>query len=117
LTPLKPKMRSCHWHRKNRSALSMTPRKSFQRCQWQRWNRFSSSMTPLKFDYNRFSRRIRSHMRNGFRPWIRALGGNVWWKKTRVENLVTLSLLGGTKRFGTKFWRNFAELLINEYEI
>jgi hypothetical protein len=25
------------------------------------------SMTPLKFEYNRFSRRIRSHMRNGFR--------------------------------------------------
>jgi hypothetical protein len=27
-----------------------------------------------------------------FRPWTRALGGIVWWKKPRVENLVTLSL-------------------------
>jgi hypothetical protein len=26
-----------------------------------------------------FSRLIRSHMQNGFSPWIRALGGNVWW--------------------------------------
>jgi hypothetical protein len=50
------------------------------------------SMTPLKFEYNRFSRRIRSHMRNGFRAWIRALGGIVWWKKPRVKNLVLLSL-------------------------
>jgi hypothetical protein len=31
---------------------------------------------------NRFSRRIRSHMQNGFRRWIRTLGGIVWWKKT-----------------------------------
>jgi hypothetical protein len=95
------------------SAVSLTPRKSFQRCQWHRGNHFSGviqrcqwhrwnhfggvndtaeichfaitvilavSMTPLKFEYNRFSRRIRSHMRNGFRPWTRALGGIVWWK-------------------------------------
>jgi hypothetical protein len=33
------------------------------------------SMTPLKFEYNRFPRWIRSHMRNGFRPWIKA----PWW--------------------------------------
>jgi hypothetical protein len=43
----------------------------FQRCQWHRGNRL---------EYNRFSRRIRSHLRNGFRPWIRALGGIVWWE-------------------------------------
>jgi hypothetical protein len=30
---------------------------------------------------DRFSRRIRSHMQNGFRPWTRALVGIVWWKK------------------------------------
>jgi hypothetical protein len=34
----------------------------------------------------------RNHMRNSCRPWIRAPGGIVWWKKPRVENLVTLSL-------------------------
>jgi hypothetical protein len=46
----------------------------------------------VETSYHRFSRRIRSHMQNGFRPWIRALGGIVWWKKPRVKNLVTLSL-------------------------
>jgi hypothetical protein len=40
----------------------------------------------------KFSRRIRHQMRNGFRPWIRDLGGVDWWKKSRVENLVQLSL-------------------------
>jgi hypothetical protein len=73
------------------SEVSMTPLKSFQRCQWHHWNRFSGvndttkivsavSMTPLKFEYNRFSRRIRNHMRNGFRPWIRNIYGVDWWK-------------------------------------
>jgi hypothetical protein len=38
------------------------------------------------------TRQIRRQMRNGFSPWIRALGGIVKWKKPRVENLVTLSL-------------------------
>jgi hypothetical protein len=28
----------------------------------------------------------------GFSPWIRGPGGIAWWKKPRVENLVTLSL-------------------------
>jgi hypothetical protein len=43
---------------------------------------------------NWFSRRKRSHMWNGSSPWIRALGGIVWWrnKKPGVENLMTLSL-------------------------
>jgi hypothetical protein len=31
--------------------------------------------------FSRISRRNRSHIRNGFSPWIRALGGIVWWKK------------------------------------
>jgi peptidoglycan/xylan/chitin deacetylase (PgdA/CDA1 family) len=48
----------------------------FQRCHWYRWNRFSR--LP-----KRLSRRIRSHMRNGFSLWVRALGGVDWWKKTR----------------------------------
>jgi hypothetical protein len=32
-----------------------------------------SMTTPLKFEYCRFFRWIRGHMRNGPRPWIRAL--------------------------------------------
>jgi hypothetical protein len=45
----------CHWHRchKNRQ--------------------FSS----------RFASRIRSHIQKGSNPYIRVLGGVVWWKKTR----------------------------------
>jgi hypothetical protein len=50
------------------------------------------SLTLLKFEYCIFSRRIRGHLRKGFRPWIRALGGVDWWKKPRVENFVQLSL-------------------------
>jgi hypothetical protein len=34
------------------------------------------------------NRRKRSHTRNGFWPWIRALGGFGWWKNSSVENLV-----------------------------
>jgi hypothetical protein len=41
---------------------------------------------------SQFSQQKRSHMQNGSRPWIRALGWIVWWTKPRVENLVTLSL-------------------------
>jgi hypothetical protein len=40
----------------------------------------------------RLSRRIRSHMRNGFSPWVRALGGVDCEKKPDVDNLVTVSL-------------------------
>jgi hypothetical protein len=36
------------------------------------------------------SRRIRSRIQKGFSPWIRGPGGNVRWKKPRVENLVTV---------------------------
>jgi hypothetical protein len=32
-------------------------------------------------------RRIRSHMRNGFSPWIRGPGGIVWWKKNRESKI------------------------------
>jgi hypothetical protein len=93
----------CHWRRWNSAKNSVVnvpmkfftlPSPWFQRCQLHRWNRFSGvndtaeivsavSMTSLKFEYNRFSRRIRSHMLDGFRAWIRVLGGIVWWKKPR----------------------------------
>jgi hypothetical protein len=33
------------------------------------------------------SRRILSHMRNSFSPWIRALGKIVWWKKNRGSKI------------------------------
>jgi hypothetical protein len=39
-----------------------------------------------------FSRQKLYHMRHGLSPWIKALGGIVWWKKPRVENPVTLSI-------------------------
>jgi hypothetical protein len=58
----------------------------FQRCNWHRWNRFWRLL-------KRLSRWIRSHMRNGFSLLPRDLYGVDWWKKPRVENLVTLSLL------------------------
>jgi hypothetical protein len=53
---------------------------------WSKEILFSWITLKSKFEYNRFSRRIRSHMRNGFREWIRALGGIVRWNKPRVEN-------------------------------
>jgi hypothetical protein len=59
--------------------------KKIDPCYWPRWNRFWRLS-------KRLSRRIRSHMRNGCIPWIRALGGVDWWKKPRVENRVQLSL-------------------------
>jgi hypothetical protein len=34
---------------------------------------------------NRISRQIWSHMRNGFSPWISALGRIVWWKKRLLK--------------------------------
>jgi hypothetical protein len=40
----------------------------FQRGHWHRWNRFWRL-------WRRITRRIQSHLRNGFRPWIMALGG------------------------------------------
>jgi hypothetical protein len=47
----------------------------FQRGHWPRWNRFWRLSKRLSW-------RIRSHMQNGFSPWIRALGGVDWRKKT-----------------------------------
>jgi hypothetical protein len=47
---------------------------------WPHWNRFWRLS-------KRLSQRIRSHMRYGFSPWIRALGEVDWFKKPRFENL------------------------------
>jgi hypothetical protein len=72
------------------------------RFQWHRWIRFPCIETKESFTkmsksdpavslkpgdpnfskFSRFSRRIQSHMRYDFRPWIRALWGIVWWKKS-----------------------------------
>jgi hypothetical protein len=44
---------------------------------------------------NRFCNGFRGlirHMRNGFIPWIRALGWNGRWQKPRIENRMTLFL-------------------------
>jgi hypothetical protein len=48
------------WSAETISAWSMTPLKRFQRGQY-----------TLKFEYCRFSRRIRGHIWNGFMSWIR----------------------------------------------
>jgi hypothetical protein len=42
--------------------------------------------------YSLLSRRIYNEIRKYFGVWIRYLDGIDWWKKTEVENLVTLSL-------------------------
>jgi hypothetical protein len=96
-----------HWDRGNRfpglietaetdSAVSLRPRKPIPRSHWDRWIWFRGLIETAGFKLctrlSQFSRRKRSHMQNGFWPWIRALGGIVWWKIPRVENLVTLSL-------------------------
>jgi DNA repair protein RadC len=44
---------------------------------------------------SRISRRIRSHIRNGFSPLIRGPRDNSLTKNPRAENLMTLSLLMG----------------------
>jgi hypothetical protein len=52
------------------------------------WNIFAlKGVADLQwwFEYYRFSWRIWRQMRNGFRPWIRTLGGVDSWKKPRVE--------------------------------
>jgi hypothetical protein len=43
------------------------------------------------FQWDRTIRKYWSHIRNSFSSWIRALGGDDWWNKSRVKNLVTLS--------------------------
>jgi hypothetical protein len=54
----------------------------FQRCHWHRWNRFWRLSKQL-------SRRIRSHMRNGFSLLMRDLYGVDWWKP--LTNPATVS--------------------------
>jgi hypothetical protein len=58
---------------------------SCMRCHWHRMHDFCVRKSII-------TRRIRSRIQKGFSPWIRGPGGIVWWKKPRVENLVTLSL-------------------------
>jgi hypothetical protein len=51
------------------------------RSHWNRGIRFRGLIETAGSELcKRLSRRKRSHMQNGFRPWIRALGGIVWWK-------------------------------------
>jgi hypothetical protein len=47
-------------------------------CHWHR----GDQMCRLS---KRISRRIRSHMRNGFKTLVRALGGFDWWKNRRSK--------------------------------
>jgi hypothetical protein len=63
------------------------PYKNFScmRCHWHRMHDFCVRKSII-------SRRIRNRIQKFFSPWIRGPGGIVWWKKPRVENLVTLSL-------------------------
>jgi hypothetical protein len=101
------------------SALSLTPLKRFQRGHWPCWNvydpaeisnlrykeKLGNSRLHFRFQWGhwprwnhywlllkRLSRRIQSHLRNDFSLLIRGLYLVDWWKKPRVENLVTLSL-------------------------
>jgi hypothetical protein len=106
-----------HWNRGIRTcgineapgldpAVSMRARDPFWHCGiiYKIWSRNHRDRGIQSFDLiengesnlckclSRFSRRIRSHIQNGFSPWIRALGGVFDEKKPMVENLVTLSL-------------------------
>jgi hypothetical protein len=71
---------------KSDSAVSLRPRDWFPQSHWNRGIRFCGLIETAESELckrlSQFSRRKRSHMPNGFRPWIRALGGIVWWKKT-----------------------------------
>jgi hypothetical protein len=63
----------CQWHRgiwfgHFCKRFQMREYKRIQRCHWHRRIKFG------RFS-NQFARRIRSHMRNSFSPWIMALGG------------------------------------------
>jgi hypothetical protein len=48
---------------------------SFMRCHWHRMHDFCVRKSSI-------SRRIRSRIQKGFRPWIRGPGGIILWKKT-----------------------------------
>jgi hypothetical protein len=60
-----------------------------------KFREISPKITPFSHDF-RFLRKmkktvfvstlIRSHMRNSFRPWIRAPGWIVWWKKIKKSH-------------------------------
>jgi hypothetical protein len=65
-----------HFRENIKSHFRFNPR--FQRCHWHRCNQFSRLL-------KRLSRRIRNHMRNGFSPWVRALGGVDWWTNQRSK--------------------------------
>jgi hypothetical protein len=84
-------------------AMSMTPHALCIWCQWHRmhcasgvndtaWTVHAVSMTPHAFYKILITSRIRIYIRNGFSPLIRSPWRMFWWKKPRVENLVTLSL-------------------------
>jgi hypothetical protein len=80
------------------SSLSLTPHEqynfrttsekltSYTKRHWRRMHDFCVRKSII-------SRRVRSIFQKGFSPWIRVPGGIIWWKKLKVENLVTLSLL------------------------
>jgi hypothetical protein len=87
-----------HWDRGNRSrglietaeiltkifmsdpAVSLRPRDFWQIVYVRSRGLIETAGSELCTRLSRFSRRKRSHMQNVFRPWIRALGGIVWWK-------------------------------------
>jgi hypothetical protein len=69
------------------------------------------SVTSGKFGFYQSSQRIRSHMRNSFRPGIRVLGWVDWWKqpwhKSPFKGLLDTSL------YLTPFPLNWSELFQN----
>jgi hypothetical protein len=71
------------------TTVSLTTRDLIPRYYWQRgiWSRgvIDTAESELFEWLSRFSRRIWSHMQNGFSPWIRALGGLFDEKKTGVR--------------------------------
>jgi hypothetical protein len=100
LRPLNPLPRS-HWIRwirfcglietiESASAVSLKPPKPLLRSHWNHGIRFRSLIETAEADnlkqLYRISRRFRSHLRNGFSPWIRALGGD-WWKRNRGSKI------------------------------
>jgi hypothetical protein len=72
----------------------------FQRCHWHRWNRFRRLS-------KRLSRRIWTHMRNGFSLLIRDRYGVDWWKKT--ESRKSRDTVPSTK-----IWHLLPSNLIND---
>jgi hypothetical protein len=90
------------WHRWICFRCLIETTKLLQKCPhrilWSHWNwgiwsrgLIETAESELCKQLSKFSQRIRSHMRNAFIQWIRAIG-DCLMKKPRVENLVTLSL-------------------------